>query len=85
VERNWIPGASTSSRRTVVTFTIGRGGELSNVGIAQSSGNPQTDSAALAAIQRTTMEPLPAEYTGSSVAINFTFDLNVLGGGISTQ
>ncbi|MEM9535573.1 MAG: TonB family protein [Cyanobacteria bacterium P01_E01_bin.45] len=81
VERRWIPGQSNTSRRSVVTFTVNRNGSVSNVRLASSSGNQQTDSAALTAIQQASpLEPLPAAFTGQSVDIHFTFDLNVAGG-----
>ncbi|GAB4350537.1 MAG: hypothetical protein OHK0047_44510 [Leptolyngbyaceae cyanobacterium] len=80
VEQNWIPGQTGASLRTVVIFSIGKNGELRNLRLGRSSGNPLTDDAALNAIQRSSpFEQLPASYDGSSVQINFTFDINVLG------
>ncbi|MEN9271008.1 MAG: energy transducer TonB, partial [Thermostichales cyanobacterium HHBFW_bins_127] len=80
VERNWIPGQTGQSLRTVVIFSIGRNGELRNLRLGRSSGNSLTDEAALNAIQRSApFEPLPSGYDGDSVQINFTFDINVLG------
>ena len=81
VEQHWIPGQSNSSRRTVVLFTIGRSGQVSNVRLAASSGNQQTDAAAISAVQiAAPFLPLPAAYDGSSIDIHFTFDLTVSGG-----
>ncbi|MEN9220986.1 MAG: TonB family protein, partial [Thermostichus sp. BF3_bins_97] len=80
VEQNWIPGQTGASRRTVVIFTVGRGGDLQNVRLGRTSGSQQTDDAALTAIQRAAPYlPLPEAYEGNSVTINFTFDINVLG------
>ncbi|MEN9238040.1 MAG: energy transducer TonB [Thermostichus sp. DG_1_6_bins_120] len=80
VEQNWIPGQTGTSRRTVVIFTVGRGGELQSLRLGRTSGSQQTDDAALQAIQRAApFLPLPEAYEGSSVTINFTFDINVLG------
>jgi TonB family protein len=80
VEQNWIPGQTGTSRRTVVIFTVGRGGELQSIRLARTSGSQQTDDAALTAIQRAApFLPLPEAYEGNSVTINFTFDINVLG------
>ncbi|MGF1577621.1 MAG: TonB family protein, partial [Cyanophyceae cyanobacterium] len=80
VEGNWIPGQSGASRRTVVVFSVGRNGSLSNPRISRSSGHQPTDDAALQAISRASpYMALPAEYVGDAVQINFTFDINVLG------
>ncbi len=80
VEQHWIPGQTGTSRRTVVIFTVGRAGDLQSMRLARTSGSQQTDDAALTAIQRAApFLPLPEAYTGSSVTINFTFDINVLG------
>ena len=78
VERRWIPGTSNTSVHSVVTFTINRSGAVSNVHLAQTSGNQQIDNAALSAIQQASpLEPLPAAFTGQTIDIHFTFALNV--------
>lgn len=78
IERHWIPGQSNSSRRTVVLFTIARNGQISNLRLAQSSGNQQTDSAAISAVQLAApLEPLPTAFQGTNIDIHFTFDLTV--------
>ncbi|NJM00809.1 MAG: TonB family protein [Synechococcaceae cyanobacterium SM2_3_2] len=80
VEDNWIPGQSGASRTTVVVFSVGRNGSLSNPRISRSSGHQPTDDAALQSISRASpFMPLPAEYVGDAVQINFTFDINVMG------
>lgn len=80
VEQNWIPGQSGSSRRTVVLFSVNRSGQLLDVRLSRSSGNASVDDAAMSAIRRASpFMALPPEYQGSSVQINFTFDINVLG------
>jgi TonB family protein len=64
----------------VVIFSVGRNGELYGLRLGRTSGSQQTDQAALDAIQRSgPFEPLPAEYAGDQIQINFTFDINVLG------
>lgn len=86
VEQYWIPGISESSQRTVLLFSVGRNGELSNLRIARSSGNEQVDRAALEAVRQSVpFEQLPAAYTRSSVEIEFTFDVGILGGGPTIQ
>ena len=46
-----------------------------NVQVAQSSGVPSLDQAAVRAIQRIdTIGPLPSDYAGSRVTVEFWFD-----------
>ena len=81
IRRNWNPPKDGSTKRVVVTFTIGRNGTLLNKSITKSSGIPQADRAAMTAIELTApFRPLPEEYKGDSVPIEFTFDYNVLNG-----
>lgn len=79
IKRNWIPPKGDSSKRVVITFTIGRDGRLLSKSITKSSGVPLADRAAMKAIELTApFRPLPPEFKGSSVPIEFTFDYNVL-------
>lgn len=79
IKRNWVPPKGDSSKRVIITFTIGRDGRLLSKSITKSSGVPLADSAAMKAIELTApFRPLPPEYKGSSVPIEFTFDYNVL-------
>lgn len=79
IKRNWTPPKGDSSRRVVITFTIGRDGRLLSHKITKSSGVPLVDRAAMSAIELTApFRPLPPEFKGQSVPIEFTFDYNVL-------
>lgn len=79
VSENWLkyeidPGI-TSARRVYITFEVTRSGEPENVQIEQSSGIPSLDMSAVRAIQRIdTFGPLPPDYPGSRVAVEFWFD-----------
>jgi len=79
VSENWLkyevdPRISEASR-VYVTFDIARDGHPGNVQIEQSSGVPSLDISAMRAIQRIdTFGPLPAEYSGSKVSVEFWFD-----------
>jgi len=79
VSENWLkyevdPGIS-EARRVYLTFDIGRDGHPSNVQIEQSSGVPSLDQSAVRALQRIdTFGPLPADYSGSRVSVEFWFD-----------
>ena len=79
IKRNWSPPKGDSSKRVVITFTIARDGRLLNHRITKSSGLPMADRAAMSAIESTApFRPLPPEFKGQSVPIEFTFDYNVL-------
>src|SRR5215475_10381331 len=76
VSENWLryevdPGI-TEARRFYLTFDISRDGTPRNVQIEQSSGVPQLDNSAVRAIQRIdTFGPLPQDYSGNTVSVEF--------------
>ena len=79
VSQNWlkyeIDPRITSADRVYVTFDIGRDGHPSNARIEQSSGVPSLDISAVRAIERIdTFGPLPADYSGNKVSVEFWFD-----------
>ena len=80
IKRNWNPPKGDTSKRVVMLFTIGRDGRLISVKTLKSSGSPESDRAAKAAIELTApFKSLPPEFKGNNVDIEFTFDYNVLG------
>ncbi len=79
IKRNWTPPKNDTSKRVVITFVIGRDGRLLSRKITKSSGIASVDNAAMSAVQLTApFRPLPPEFKGQSVPIEFTFDYNVL-------
>ncbi len=79
IRRNWHPPKGDSSKRVVITFVISRDGRLLSHKVTKSSGVPLADRAAMSAIESTApFKPLPPEFKGQSVPIEFTFDYNVL-------
>jgi len=79
VSENWlkyeIDPSIRESNRAYVTFDIARDGHPTNVQIEQSSGVPSLDRSAVYAVQRIdTFGPLPPEYSGSKVSVEFWFD-----------
>ncbi|HUJ96446.1 MAG TPA: TonB family protein [Terriglobales bacterium] len=79
VSENWlkyeIDPRITEAQRVYVVFDIGRDGHPSNVQIEQSSGVPSLDQSAVRAIQRIdTFGPLPSDYSGNKVSVEFWFD-----------
>jgi protein TonB len=79
VSENWLkyevdPNIHQANR-VYVQFDIDRSGRPGNVQIEQSSGVPSLDQSALRAIQRIdTFGPLPPDYSGSKVTVEFWFD-----------
>lgn len=79
VSRNWLQSTIdprlTTAPRVIVTFDILRSGQVVNVQVTQSSNNYSVDSSAIRAVQNSSpLIPLPAEYNGSKVSVEFWFD-----------
>lgn len=79
VSENWlkyeVDPNITEARRVYLTFDIERDGTPRNVEVEQSSGVPSLDQSAVRAIQRIdTFGPLPSDYSGNKVSVEFWFD-----------
>jgi periplasmic protein TonB len=79
VSENWlkyeVDPRITAANRVYLTFDIARDGSPKNVQIEQSSGIPSLDISATRAIQRIdTFGPLPPDYPGNKVSVEFWFD-----------
>lgn len=79
VSENWlkyeIDPRITSAQRVYITFDVARDGHPTNVQIEQSSGVPSLDISATRAIQRIdTFGPLPADYPGRKISVEYWFD-----------
>lgn len=80
IKMNWEPPKGNESKRVVLLFKIARDGRLLSVRVFKSSGLPNADRAALSAVELTApFRPLPADFRGQSIDIQFTFDYNVFG------
>ncbi len=80
IKMNWDPPKGNESKRVILLFSIARDGRLLNVKVYRSSGLPAADNAAIDAVKLTApFRPLPPEFKGNSVDIQFTFDYNVFG------
>jgi periplasmic protein TonB len=79
VSENWLkyevdPGI-TDARRVYLTFDITRDGRPNNIQVEQSSGVPSLDQSAMRALERIdTFGPLPSDYAGNKVSVEFWFD-----------
>jgi periplasmic protein TonB len=79
VSGNWLLSTIspnlTSAPRVYVTFNIQRDGTVTDVKVAQSSGNGDVDRSALrAVIASNPLGPLPSDYSGSQVSVSCYFD-----------
>lgn len=80
IKMNWDPPKGNESKRVVLLFKIAKDGRLLSCSVYKSSGLKSADDAALNAVRLTApFKPLPAEYKGQSIDIQFTFDYNVFG------
>ena len=79
VSDNWlkyeVDPRITTSQRVYITFDVARDGHPFNVQVEQSSGVPSLDVSATRALQRIdTFGPLPADYSGSKISVEYWFD-----------
>lgn len=78
IKLNWDPPKGNESKRVVLLFKIARDGRLLSCKVQKSSGMPSADQAALKAVELTApFKPLPGDFKGQSIDIQFTFDYNV--------
>ena len=79
ISSNWLQGTGDPqvrvAPRVYAAFLILRDGRIVNAQVTSSSGVPSLDRSALRAVYDSNpMPPLPADYPGSSVAVEFWFD-----------
>ena len=78
IKLNWDPPKGNESKRVVLLFKIAKDGRLLSCRVQKSSGLPTAAQAALKAVELTApFRPLPADFKGQSIDIQFTFDYNV--------
>ena len=79
VSMNWLQSTIDPSvqfaPRCVIDFQILRNGTITNIQIQQSSGNQSVDTSAVRAVSGSNpVQPLPNDYSGSYVNVEFWFD-----------
>lgn len=80
IKMNWDPPKGDQSKRVVLMFKIAKDGRLLSCTVHKSSGLPNADKAAIQAVQLTApFKPLPPDFKGPNIDIQFTFDYNVFG------
>ncbi len=84
VRRNWFAVIPESARlgmsrgRVLIQFSVARNGSVPKLVIAGPSGTPPLDRAAVAGISASNpFPPLPAEFTGNDIRLQFTFLYNM--------
>jgi len=79
VSDNWlkyeVDPRITSAERVYIAFDVAKDGHPSNVRVEQSSGVPSLDISAVRALQRIdTFGPLPPDYPGNKISVEYWFD-----------
>ena len=79
ISENWlkyeVDPRVTGGQRVYITFDVARDGHPYNVQVEQSSGVPSLDVSATRALQRIdTFGPLPPDYNGSKISVEYWFD-----------
>jgi protein TonB len=79
VSDNWlkyeVDPRITTAQRVYITFDVTRDGRPANVQVEQSSGVPSLDVSAVRALQRIdTFGPLPPDYSGGKISVEYWFD-----------
>lgn len=79
VSENWlkyeVDPTVNDARRVYIAFDITRSGQPTSIRLEQSSGVPSLDQSAMRALQRIdTFGPLPNDYPGNRVSVEFWFD-----------
>ncbi|HLW77482.1 MAG TPA: TonB family protein [Bryobacteraceae bacterium] len=83
VRRNWLAILPESARagrrgRVIIQFAIDRTGAVPKVVIAEGTGTDALDRAAVAAISASVpLPPLPADYKGDKISLQFAFSYNM--------
>lgn len=82
IKANWEPPHQKTSKTVVITYSIMKDGKLGSYKITQSSNNKKLDKAAVKALKKSApFDPLPENFSGDHVDVQFTFDYNVFKNG----
>lgn len=79
INSNWRPPQEAGVKNVVVSYEIDKAGDLINYEIIESSGSILSDNAAIEAIKNSApFEPLPEEYKGKSLSVEYKFKHNFI-------
>ncbi len=78
IKSNWQPPADEKSGQVIMSYKINRNGELESFKILKSSGSQKLDESAVNSLKKSSpFEPLPKDFKGDDIDVQFTFDYNV--------
>lgn len=79
IKSNWTPPKGGENSNVVLLFKVDRSGNVLSTKILKSSNNFAIDNSALEALKKSEpLKPLPKEFKGKDVDVQFNFDYNVL-------
>lgn len=77
IRMNWRPSSTNETQKILLLFKIAKDGNLLSVKVLKSSGVASADETAINAVKLAApFEPLPADFKGEDINIQFTFDYN---------
>lgn len=77
IKSNWNPPKGENSSNVVLLFKVSRNGNVLKTKIFKSSNDMAVDNSALEALKKSEpLDPLPKEFNGKDVDIQFNFDYN---------
>lgn len=77
IKSNWNPPKGRESSNVVLLFKVDRSGNVLKTKIMKSSNNTAIDTSAIEALKKSEpFEPLPKEFKGKDVDVQFNFDYN---------
>lgn len=78
MKSNWNPPRGQKSSNVVLLFKVDRNGKVLKARVLKSSNNIAIDKSALEALKKSEpLEPLPKEFKGKDIDVQFQFDYNV--------
>lgn len=75
IKNNWYPPTSSFENAATILVTLNKKGKLLDCKILSSSNNDGFDESLIKAVKKTKFSPLPDEFKGDSVDIDFTFNM----------
>ena len=77
---NWNIPRGQEEKKVTILYKIAKNGDLLDAKVIKSSGSAKADKAALEAVKKSApFNPLPKQYTGNNLEIQYTFGYNIMG------
>ena len=78
IKLNWKPSKENVSKNVTLLYSINKDGSLKRYSVLKSSGNTKMDESAVEALKKSfPFKPLPKDFKGEYIDVQFTFDYNV--------